>query len=617
MTVERRRPHASKPTLVVHGANRPATVEALRKLLATTGELFDRDRVLVELVRDASGQLFTKPLTFNGVTMVAHRHCQPVQFDRKGNQVPITLPEQVARSYLDLGAWHVQPLAGITTGPLIRADGSILSASGYDPETQVFVDAPPNLSVPEHPTKQQAASALATLRRDFCTFPFSDGVMVRHDDGIDRVDLLHPPGQDESAFLHGLCTAAARASLWKAPGMLINGPLINGSGVGKGLLLGAVSIVAFGEAVAPFTAGHNREETDKRITTELLDGAPMLFLDNVNGRTFRSETLASALTERPARTRPMGASRSAKLNSAAFIAMGGNGLNVSEDMVRRLLQVGLDARMEEPDSRPFKPGFLTDIRGRRVELLSAIFTIMRWGRQTTLPSGRVLGSFELWGQWVRDPLFALGCADPVEGISRAKSRDPARQRLAELFGAWWDYHRDRPVRVAELEPEVWRILDPHHQGMHMRRQWCTDALQAMDGTRSAGFLLTRSRGGGKNSVATYRLEKVSQEYTTLDDTDDTDGVPPPLYKKRKIGTVHTDSDEADDTPPAAGPRSRATDAPHAYHRYHRGLVPDTKQKWRPDFRDPAYLRRREYTMRRKLAEHEAWKARQSRRRDDD
>ena len=41
---------------------------------------------------------------------------------------------------------------------------------------------------------------------------------------------------------------------------------------------------------------------------------PSLFLDNVNGIALRSDTLASVLTERPARVRPLGLSRMVPLN---------------------------------------------------------------------------------------------------------------------------------------------------------------------------------------------------------------------------------------------------------------------------------------------------------------
>jgi len=112
-----------------------------------------------------------------------------------------------------------------------------------------------------------------------------------------------------------------------------------------------------------------------------MEAQPIVFVDNANGRALRSETLASVLTERPARVRVLGRSHMVALNSTAFIAVTGNGLTVTEDLARRFILCELNARCEDPESRPFASGFLIDIERRRAELLAAVLTIWRWGRQ--------------------------------------------------------------------------------------------------------------------------------------------------------------------------------------------------------------------------------------------
>jgi len=109
------------------------------------------------------------------------------------------------------------------------------------------------------------------------------------------------------------------------------------------------------------------------------------------------------------------------INSTAFIAITGNGLTLSEDLARRFIDCKLDAGCEDPESRPFDPGFLKRIEQQRIDLLSAAVTIWRFGRQNQqdLKGGRPLGSFESWCDWVRDPLLTLGCRDPVERIESA------------------------------------------------------------------------------------------------------------------------------------------------------------------------------------------------------
>jgi len=224
----------------------------------------------------------------------------------------------------------------------------------------------------------------------------------------------------------------------------------------------------------------------------------------VNAATLRSDMLASILTERPARVRVLGESRMVPLNSAVWVAVTGNGLTVSEDLVRRFLFCSLDARTEEPERRPFRPGYLEEVEGRRGELLGAALTIWRWGRQhaEALRRGKPLGSFEQWAEWVRDPLLTLGCADPVERLDEVKADDPRRQRVAQLFNEWWLIHKERPVKASELAEQIVAIIDPQGRG----RQYVAARLGQLAGTRAAGFVLTREKGEGAWSAATHALK---------------------------------------------------------------------------------------------------------------
>jgi hypothetical protein len=317
-----------RPDLIVHGGDLPSTARALRDLFAATGYLFDRD-LPVKLVQPADGgSMMASPLTASSVVMEAHRLCRPVKLNSENQPTPVTLPERVARMYLDMrGEWHLPSLAGIATTPLFSACGDVRHVTGYDRGTGLWCSKVPPLVLPEHPRHEDALAALRLLREAFKTFPFADAAH-RYDQtlGVEVVDLNQPPGRDESALLVALITAICRASLWLAPGLLMVAPQVSGAGSGKGLLVRAICIIAFGVRPRAFTAGHDRQELDKRVVSELVEAAPVLFLDNVNGAVLRSATLASVLTERPARVRLLGQTRMVALNSTAFIAVTGNGL---------------------------------------------------------------------------------------------------------------------------------------------------------------------------------------------------------------------------------------------------------------------------------------------------
>jgi hypothetical protein len=496
------------PELRIDNGDLPAAVRAASELLSKTGNFFDMGGFAVRVIAEPGKTARITPLSHHAATMELHGLCRPTSTNDRDEIRGVTYPERAAKMLVDTATFP--KLGGIASSPLLSPDGAIRSAEGYDPETRLYCCDIPGVQVPAKPSRQDAEAALLILRNAFKTFPYADGPRVTLD-GVNVADLTKPPGEAETALLCGLLTAVCRASLTLAPGLLITAPDISGAGSGKGLLVRAICAVAFGSPPVAFTPGGDKAELDKRIASELLQAGTALFLDNVNSTALKSDTLASVITERPARVRIFGQTKMAMLNSSAFIAITGNGLSVSEDLARRFLALELDAKCDDPEARAF-PGtdlFLEQIKNRRGELLAAALTIWRWGRQneTRLPKGKPFGSFETWAAWVRDPLLALGCIDPVSRISVAKSRDPRRQRIAELFAAWHQHHGAAPMKVAELDDSVKAIADPQGRG----RQYQAITIARMSGTRSGGFVMTRQEAAGTWTGATYALKPTAPQ----------------------------------------------------------------------------------------------------------
>ena len=252
-----------------------------------------------------------------------------------------------------------------------------------------------------------------------------------------------------------------RPSLDLAPGFVIRAPQFSGAGSGKGLLARSICRIAFGREPHAVTGGTDLPELEKRIVAELIGGSPVMFLDNLNNVTFKSNLLASALTERPARVRILGRSEMLPVNATALVVLTGNALSVSEDLARRFIVIELDPRIEDPETRSFPSDIRQTVTGRRAELLAAVLTIWRWGRlHPDLPSGLPLGSFEQWGRWVRDPLLALGCRDPGERLVDAKRSDGQRQDIVEIFELWHLLHGEKPVTAHELHQQLKQLIDP-------------------------------------------------------------------------------------------------------------------------------------------------------------
>lgn len=511
------------PELVIHDSNPTATARELAVLIAERDDFLFNGNMPVRIAVEAGNMPRGIEVTTEAVRVYAHKICRPIRLKEvKGEikKIPSALTTDIALLYLKglEGEWGLRSFRGITTAPILSSDGSIRVAQGYDQATGLWCHNVPELNIPERPTEQDVRSALALLRHTFRTFPFTDG--VRSFDQALGVEIITPnssPGLDESCFLCGLVTAACRPSLPLAPGLLCNAPEISGSRVGKGKLMRAVSIVGSGASPEAFTAGHDNQELDKRLTAALIESQPVVFLDNVNGRILKSEVLASALTENPSKIRVLGRSENVKINNHCLIAVTGNGIDVAEDMTGRLIIFGLDARMENPGARPFAAGFLEDVFVKRAQLLSACLTIWRYGRQNKLRRGVPLGSYEEWGECCRDPLLALGCQDPAQRGDEIRAKDPVRKQILEVYDTWWQHHQNLLLRQADLAPEVLEVIDQKATrkidgALQCSRQYVSRWLTSHTGTRLGGYVLEEQRDSRlSRAVLRYRLTKEENE----------------------------------------------------------------------------------------------------------
>jgi hypothetical protein len=503
-----------RPRLKIEKHSPEKTVAELRGILGANGGLYDRGKIVKMVDDQTRGGSVAHVMTPAALIMATHEASRPYLVKVKGDsieEVDALLPHHIAVMYQDWRDWGLPPLNGIAAAPLLGEDGSIRTARGYDAATGLWCEENmPDVAglVPRKPNKGDAAKALLAIRNQFRTFCFADAVMMSEGSGVMAVDTDQPPGIDESSFLASLLTAPCRPSLWLAPGALFGASPMSGAGVGKGLLVRCICEIAFGRQPYAITAGGTREEQEKRIAAALIAAGPALFLDNYNGLTLKSSALASALTERPAQVREFGKLDFITLNALAFVALTGNGLVLAEDLVRRFLSIVFDARMEDPEQRRFEVSILDEVKLRRIELLAGLLTIWRFGRLGIgVGRGRPLGSYDQWCSWVRDPLVALGCCDPVARVSEAKLRDPTRQAIVTLFEIWWEKHHNYLIKVNDLHDDVRHAADPQGRG----RQYLAAYLERLAGSRLGGFVLTRQASPGKWGAATYKLQRTGPD----------------------------------------------------------------------------------------------------------
>jgi hypothetical protein len=515
----------TRPDLMIH----PDRVEIARSVVRhLTKHAYDlyrfRDRLaFVKEVAEADQSAGLPTIVAadrEDLKWIVHHHMQPVKLG-KNSRVEITLPDGVAKLLLaakvDLSAFR--PIFAVSATPLVRDDGSVRLDDGYDETSGILCDfrTLPRFEVPNQPSEQDARAALLALRELFQATPFADRVCRA--DNPQLTDLEEDPGADESTFLHALMLAPLRPSMSAAPGVVIRATAMSGGSAGKTTLGRTLAHIAFGRVPSDTPFGRDMPAFEKILGSALRTGRACLIFDNGNNLTLRSNLLALVLTSEHAEDRELGKSEMRALASRALLIFTGNALAVAEDLVRRTLVVNLDTRSEHPERRNMPAANFFDdvIVPNRAAILQHLLTIWRWGRQDPQPHGRPLANYDVFCRWIRDPLTALGCRDPVERIDAMKAEDPQRQEMEDIFLSWWKHHRDNDVKAHELHEAVCSLVDP--QFANNRRHRVTYRLNQWLEMRVAGFHLTSNRAyRGKWSKTKYRLLRVDpDEPQTADD----------------------------------------------------------------------------------------------------
>lgn len=286
-----------------------------------------------------------------------------VRVEKKGGKkVPMVFPRHLAeRALSDLDTFpNVQMLRIVSHTPLVRPDGSVLDAPGFDaasgalylPEHGLVV--PP---VPESPSAKDLKAARELVLRMVQDFPF----VSEH---------------DRANYLGCLLIPLIRLLVPPPYKMLIIGAPQRGSG--KSLLALVMRTIHGGV----FRSEIPREEDERRkVITSILDttSAPVVQFDNVNGA-LKSSVMDGLLTSATWSDRKLGVQVNMELpNDRLWIATGNN-IHIGGDMDRRVLWTTIDAGMERPEDRPTDvfgiPHLETWVRANRGELLAALLTLV-------------------------------------------------------------------------------------------------------------------------------------------------------------------------------------------------------------------------------------------------
>lgn len=370
--------------------------------------------------------------------LVRHVHVYRMKSTRTAEfPVPAAPAVSTCAAVLTDQGWPgLQPLAGLIHAPIIRPDGEVLQAPGYDEATGLYLTPRfPVPRVPSQPSPAEVAEAKTFL--------------------LDHVlgDFCFDSPASRANYIALLMTPMLRLYF----GGMVPFGIVSATtrGSGKTLLVSVLNAL-YGAHMT--TWRRDDEETAKVVTATLRDTtAPVVCFDNVDIHdTVDHPSLAMLLTSRTWSGRILGASSTFTAANDRLWMCTGNNVALGGDIASRSVLVKLDPQMERPELRTdFEIG---DLDGwlhndaNRAELLRAVLTLARaWIAAGGPRIPRAMRNFSAWAQamgglteFLDLPGFLGNEAELVD------ASDDEETSTAAFLAQWAGMYGSQPKRAVDL-----------------------------------------------------------------------------------------------------------------------------------------------------------------------
>jgi hypothetical protein len=303
--------------------------------------------------------------------------CVIKMFEKDGAQQSFqakkSIPIDIARATLanDDFLDSLRPISALNTVrlPVLRKSGKIeLLPDGYDEESQIFTISKDN-EFAEDWSLENSCEYLRNLVSEFCFRP----------DDRERATAVLLAGM---LTLFGTHVFGSRIV---KPAFVITA---NSEGSGKTLAAKLAIIPRLGYCPTG-TVPTDEAETRKLVTATVIDGSPVLFLDNVSGY-LKSSALEALITDPTHKDRVLGESKTREIPHVLTVIITGNSLSLSPDLNRRSLIIELFLEEARPEDRVINnPLDNEKILARRSQILSALWALMRGWNEAGKPPGKV------------------------------------------------------------------------------------------------------------------------------------------------------------------------------------------------------------------------------------
>jgi hypothetical protein len=521
----------SRPAIEVHGGSLPKNVDdAILFLYRAKAPIYHQGGALVEPTRcslvDNKGETVHVPaisrISAIGVRDAIGRYCQWQKYDGRAKRyVKINAPLEVAQIIHNSKGQgpHWRVLAGVATSPVLRRDATIANDRGFDEATGWFLQDLPNMPpMPPEPDEGDARRALEVLKPLLDEFPFTDS------------NYPDRPAKDTASYsvaMSAILSIPGRSMMNVAPGHIA---CASEAGTGKTYLFNIAAAIGLGTRCPIITQSKENEENEKRISAQMIHGAQIICIDNVNGE-LGGNLLNVLISENEVTARILGKSDNAVLTNRFIVFATGNNIKITGDLNRRMLICEMDAVLEHPCERRFDFDPVAEVFRDRGRYLAACLTIIRAHYLAGCPGYadlQAFAGFEEWSQIVRGALVWLGLRDPVDSMETLRQEDTERNNQESLVSALADLLEpqigfpSRALTIAEIIEEAQRICD---DGKDEARKVIKDLLMNYkdrfnhpDPRRIAKWFRRfikrrlgnlRLREGQKKPMAKYFVEKVT------------------------------------------------------------------------------------------------------------
>jgi len=330
-------------------------------------------------------------------------------------------------------------LKKVTTIPVITSDGRLVSAFGYDADSQIYRVRSLDLSRLDLGEKSRFkdASEAASFILDDCLHDFP--LATKQDKAHALALMLHD-------FARNLFTGPS-------PFFLLDKPI---HGSGATLLATVLCYPSMGSSVPTKVFSNNEEEVRKQITSHLMSGGGAYLFDNLpDDRKIDSDVLASVVTSTIYSDRALGTNNDVKLENLGPWIATGNNPDFSGQLKRRVIRARLIPDTDEPYLREnFRHNPLMKwVQENRADLVDACLTIVMSWINAGRPAwhGQPLGSFEEFSKVMGGILQNAGIEGFMTDMDYQKdSVNSDTEQVRDLIQEWWKTNQNANLTATQI-----------------------------------------------------------------------------------------------------------------------------------------------------------------------